>query len=66
MPSPKQVYLDEAHVADIFLVPLDDVATGHARRFDGNNRGELALRDNHAARVLPKMARQVEHTNRKL
>ena len=57
---------DEAHVADIFLVPLDDVAPRHTRRFYRNDGGELALRDNHAAGVLPQMARQVEHTNRKL
>ena len=46
--QPEQIYLYETHVADIFLVPLDDVATWHTRPFDWNDRGELALRDNHA------------------
>ena len=35
----QQVYLNEAHVTDIFLVPLDDVTPWHTRRFDRNNGG---------------------------
>ena len=45
----EQVDLDEAHVGAVFLVPLDYIAARHAGRFDGNDRRELALRDDHAA-----------------
>src|SRR5579859_1702705 len=55
----EQVYLDDAEISTVFLVPLDNGATGHGRTFKWHDAVQLALADHHAARVLSEMARQV-------
>ena len=56
--QPEQIHLDDAEIFAIVLVPLRDDAAGHRRIFQRNDRAEFVLANNHAAGMLPKMARQ--------
>ena len=57
----EQINFDDAHVGAIFFVPLDDDAIGHGGRLERNDGIELSLADDHAAGMLPEMARQILH-----
>ena len=60
-PEPEQIDLDDLHVGAVFLVPLNNGAPRHRRRFDGNDRIELASANHHAAGVLPEVAGNILH-----
>ena len=53
----QEVDLDHAGVVDGVLVPLADVAAGHAAPFDGHELGDGLGGDDHAADVLREVAR---------
>ena len=55
----EQIHLDDAHVGAVVLVPLDDDAAGHGGGLERHDGIELALADDHAAGMLPEVARQV-------
>src|ERR1700680_3941422 len=57
--EPQQIHFDDPHVGAVFLVPLDDDASWHCCRLEGNDGIELALADNHAAGMLAEMAWQI-------
>ena len=59
--EPEEIDFDDAHVGAIFFIPLHDDAAGHGSRLERNNGIKLSLADDHAARVLAEMARQVLH-----
>ena len=59
MPEAQEVDLDDAEVGAVVLVPLDDHAAGHRGGLQGHHVVEGALGDDHAARVLAEVARQV-------
>jgi IS5 family transposase len=58
----EQINFDEAESRAVVFVPLDDNSTRHRRRLKGHNRIQLPLADDHAARMLTEMARQVLHS----
>ena len=62
----EQIDFDDAHVGAVFFVPLHDDAAGHRCGLEGNDGIELPLANDHAARVLTEMARQVLHCETKL
>src|ERR1700679_3214995 len=55
----EQVYLNDAEISTVFLVPLDNGATVHGRAFERHDAVQLTLTDHHTARVLSEMTRQV-------
>jgi hypothetical protein len=50
----------------IFLIPLDNCAAWHRGPFERHNTIQLPLADDHAAAMLPEMARQVLNSHRQL
>ena len=58
-PEPQEIHLDHAHGRAVVLVPLHDRAPGHGGRLERDHAVEPSRADDHAARVLAEMARQV-------
>ena len=57
----EQVHFDDAHVGAIFFVPLHHHAAGHGGGLERHDGIELPLADDHAARMLAEMPRQILH-----
>ncbi len=66
MPRPSKIDLDDAEIGAVVLVPLDNHPARHARRLERHDLVEMVGRDDHAARVLAQVARQVDHRGRDL
>ena len=62
----EQIDFDDAHVGAVFFIPLHDDAARHGRRLQRHNGIETSLADDHAARVLPEMPRQILHRETQL
>ena len=58
----EQVHFDEAEVCAVLLVPLDHGAAWHGGALDGDDAVEHSGADDHAARVLAEMTRQILHS----
>src|ERR1700722_16783513 len=58
-PEPQQIHLHNSHVRAIVFVPLDDNTAGHGGWFQGNNRIQLVLTNNHPAGMLAEVTRQI-------
>ena len=58
-PEAEQIDLDDAEVGAVLLVPLHDHAVGHAGGLERHHLVEPPARDDHPARVLAEVARQV-------
>src|SRR5439155_6885691 len=56
--QPKQIYLHDAEVFAIVLVPLRHNPARHRRIFQRHKRTQLVLTDNHSAGMLAEMTRQ--------
>ena len=54
----EQVHLHDAEILAIVLVPLRDDAARHRRVLQRHERAQFVLANDHAAGVLPEMARQ--------
>ena len=58
-PESQKIHLDDAHGRAVVLVPLDDRAPGHGGGLEWDHAVEPSGADDHAARVLAEMARQI-------
>ena len=54
----ENIDLHEAQIIDVVLVPFDDLAVRHGRRFDRHQLVEPVMRQHEAARMLTEMARE--------
>src|SRR5581483_6242080 len=62
--QPEQINFDDAEIGAIVLIPLHNHASRHSGRFEWNDAIELALANDHASRMLPKVPRQIENLAR--
>ena len=62
----KEVDFDDLHSRAVFLIPLDDGATGHGGAFQRNDLVKHAKADDHAPGVLAEMTGQVLHAQAEL
>ena len=57
-PEPEEVHLEEAHVLDVVLVPLQDRAPRHPRVLERHELVQALRAEDHPAGVLAEVARQ--------